>query len=131
MRLSKRLTWIAFILPVVFGINYSCYWINQPSEEEAGSLSLSQDELSGAEYGYTLFLNDSLHPEKGYGFTLLLNKKELLRQSHEVNDEELILYKDKISAITAAELMIDKLKNASNQNSASPPTPTPTSSPLE
>lgn len=128
MHLFRRFTWTlilltSFCLPIT-----SCYWINQPDEEESGSVNLSLEEMSGAEYNYSIFLNDSLQPEKGYGFTILLNNKELLRQTHEIAETELIIYKDKQSAITAAETMIDKLKNDVHQNQTSSTHSTPTQS---
>lgn len=90
----------------------SCYWINPPSEDESGSMALTEEEMGGAFYDYKTYYIDSTHKERGLGFIIYLNNKELLRKSHEIMDEDIVPFQSVAAASIAAEAYIEKLKSA-------------------
>jgi hypothetical protein len=107
---SKPKAWyIIFLSICTLGLN-SCFWFNEPNADEAGSIELSEDEISGVSYSYAVFLNDSSNPNKGYGFSISINGKELMHQSHENHDGEIALFESEESAKTAAITTITSLK---------------------
>lgn len=104
--------WTCIFISYVVIMTTSCYWINPPSEDESGSMALTEEEMGGAFYDYKTYYLDSTHKERGLGFIIYLNNKELLRQSHESMDEDIVPFQSVAAASIAAEAYIEKLKSA-------------------
>lgn len=112
-RVSRSLNlWTCILLVYFLFMTTSCYWINPPSEDESGSMALTEEEMNGAIYEYKTYYLDSMRKEGGLGFIILLNNKELLRRSHEIIDNDIIPYKTELEASVAAEAFIEKLKSS-------------------
>lgn len=111
----KPMHWLKGVLICSIFFSTSCFWVNEPNEEEMGNLELTDAEKSGENYTYKILLNDSTKPNLGFGFIIYINDREIIHQSHENTGEAISSYNSFENASYAAKNMINKLKNAAKE----------------
>lgn len=113
IRFSQKLLHFGLLTILVIILTNSCYRESEPSIDDAGSLELSSEEISGESYSYKIFKNNDAKKTLGYGLIIYLNGREFIRKTHDGNDGYSDILRSEESAVQVAEKTILELKNTS------------------